>query len=67
MRRFVLVTPLLPPFDGAVAFFDFDGGTLAVSREDGQRIAALLNDDPVGREIQMSAAGNKVKVEAVLQ
>ena len=66
--RSVLVTPLLPPFDGAVVFFDFEGGgTLAVSRDDGERIAALLNNSPEGREITMVAVGDKVKVEVVLQ
>lgn len=66
-NRFVLVTPLLPPFEGKVVFFDLDEGTLAVSRQDGQRILALLNNAPEGRDITLSAVGNKVKVEAVLQ
>lgn len=68
-NRFVLVTPLRPPFEGLAMFFKFDTGpkTLAVSHRDGQRIVALLNNAPLGRTITLSAAGDKIKVEVVLQ
>lgn len=70
MKRWVIVTPLLPPFEGKVSFFDFeDDGlkTLAVSHEDGKRILALLHNAPEGRDIVISAVGRKLKLEAVLQ
>lgn len=68
-KHSVLVTPLAPPFEGLAMFFNFDTGPkmLAVSHRDGQRIVALLNDAPVGRTVTLSAVGDKIKVEVVLQ
>ena len=67
-ENYVLVTPLQPPFDEAVTFFNFNSEpkTLAVSRNDGKRIYALLDNNPEGRTVAISAVGNKVKVEALL-
>lgn len=67
-ENYVLVTPLQPPFDEAVTFFNFNGEpkTLAVSRNDGERIYTLLDNNPEGRTVAISAVGNKVKVEALL-
>lgn len=53
----ILVTPLQPPFDGDVTFFQFENGKeLAVSKSDGDRIKALFGGNAKGRSIVLAAA-----------
>jgi hypothetical protein len=59
----VVVTPLQPPFQGEVMFFEFDEGkTLAVSRTEGKNLVTLLSGKPKGRQVVLAADGEKIRI-----
>jgi hypothetical protein len=60
----VSVTPLQPPFQDDVMFFKFNefDKQLAVSKQDGEKIKAMLSNAPVGREIVLAKDGDMICV-----
>jgi hypothetical protein len=60
----VVVTPLQPPFVGDVMHFHFAGKSkiLSVSTTDGERILAMVQGQPAGRQVVLEAVDNDIDI-----
>jgi len=61
-----IVTPLQPPFNQDVTYFNFDGidRTLVVSQQDAAKIFALFGSSPIKRAVILSPIpGDTVRIE----